>query len=241
MKRKMAVIFSCLVAVCLLAACGAERGTNVQNSENQTPQQDITSESIGTQESENIQPQEMTEERSELDSVENEDAAPTENESGKTLVVYYSATGHTEDVAKMIAEAEGADLFELVSEEPYSDDDLNWNDKNSRVCYEHDNPDERNVQLVSVEVPEWDSYTTVYIGYPIWWQIAAWAVDPFVTANDFTGKTVIPFCTSSSSDMGESGTLLAEMAGTGDWLEGKRFRSSASESDVAEWMEELHP
>lgn len=220
MKRKITVILSCLMAVFLLAACGADRG--IKDNEDQMPQ-------------------EMAKDSSQQDSMENEDAAPTENENGKMLVVYYSATGHTEDVAKMIADAEGADLFELVPEEPYSDDDLNWNDENSRVCYEHDNPDKREVSLVSVEVPEWDSYTTVYIGYPIWWQIAAWAVDPFVTANDFTGKTVIPFCTSSSSDIGESGTLLAKMAGTGDWLEGKRFRSSASESDVAEWMEELHP
>ena len=86
----------------------------------------------------------------------------------------------------------------------------------------------------------WDSYDTVFIGYPIWWGIAAWPVDNFVTANDFTGKTVIPFCTSSSSGLGESGELLAELAGTGNWLEGQRFRSSASEDDVAEWVNGLN-
>ena len=93
--------------------------------------------------------------------------------------------------------------------------------------------------MVVDTVENWDSYDTVFIGYPIWWGIAAWPVDGFVEANDFTGKTVIPFCTSSSSDIGDSGMLLEEMAGTGEWLEGMRFRGSASESDVAEWIAEL--
>lgn len=92
------------------------------------------------------------------------------------------------------------------------------------------------MELVTTAVPDWESYDTVFIGYPIWWGIAAWPVDSFVEENDFTGKTVIPFCTSSSSGMGESGTLLAEMAGTGTCLEGMRFRSGASESDVNAWV-----
>ena len=86
----------------------------------------------------------------------------------------------------------------------------------------------------------WDSYDTVFIGYPIWWGIAAWPTDSFVAANDFTGKTVIPFCTSSSSGFGESGQLLAELAGTGEWLEGQRFSSSVDESGVVEWVNGLN-
>ena len=80
----------------------------------------------------------------------------------------------------------------------------------------------------------------MFIGYPIWWGIAAWPVSSFVAANDFTGKTVIPFCTSSSSGLGESGDLLADLAGTGDWQEGERFRSSASSEDVSEWVDSLN-
>lgn len=76
-------------------------------------------------------------------------------------------------------------------------------------------------------------------GYPIWWGIAAWPVDEFIETNDFTGKTVIPFATSASSGMGQSGELLAEMAGTGDWQEGQRFRSGASEDDIVAWVEGL--
>ena len=161
------------------------------------------------------------------------------DETGKTLVAYYSATGNTENVANYIATATDGDLFKLEPAEPYSDADLNWTDDNSRVVREHNNPDERDIALVKSTVENWDEYDTIFIGYPIWWGIAAWPVNGFIEANDFTGKTVIPFCTSSSSGLGESGELLAEMAGTGDWHEGRRFRSGAGESDVSAWVESL--
>ena len=169
-------------------------------------------------------------------------SAPEDSQSGEgggALVVYYSATGNTEAVAGYIAEATGGDLFELEPAEPYTDADLNWTDENSRVTLEHEDESLRDVELVADTVDNWDSYDTVFIGYPIWWGIAAWPVDGFVEANDFTGKTVIPFCTSSSSGIGESGELLAELAGTGDWQEGQRFRSSASQEDVTEWVDSL--
>ena len=155
------------------------------------------------------------------------------------LVVYYSASGNTETAANYIAQATGGDIFEITPAEPYTSDDLNWTDENSRVSREHEDESLRDVELTTTEVENWDSYDTVFIGYPIWWGIAAWPVDGFVEANDFSGKTVIPFCTSSSSGLGESGELLAELAGTGDWQEGQRFRSSASQEDVNEWVDSL--
>lgn len=161
-------------------------------------------------------------------------------EWGNVLVVYYSATGNTEEVAGYIAEATGGDVFELVPVEPYTSADLNWTDDNSRVVQEHENEELQNsVELVSATPENWDSYDTVFIGYPIWWGIAAWPVNGFITANDFTDKNVVPFCTSSSSGLGESGRLLADMAGEGNWLTGHRFRSSASESDVTSWLQDL--
>lgn len=162
---------------------------------------------------------------------------PTETE--KILVVYYSATGSTKRVANYIAAATDADVFELEPVEPYTSADLNWNNQNSRVVYEHNNPEARDVELVAETVPDWESYDTVFIGYPIWWGIASWPVNRFITSNDFTGKTVIPFCTSSSSGFGQSGELLEEMAGTGNWQTGMRFRSGASESIVREWVTSL--
>ena len=163
----------------------------------------------------------------------------TQPETGKTLVVYYSASGNTERVAKDIAEAAGADLFEIVPAELYTSDDLNWTNPDSRVSREHDDESLRDVPLTTTEVSDWDSYDTVFIGYPIWWGIAAWPVDTFVKNNDFTGKTVIPFATSSSSGMGQSGSLLADMAGTGDWQEGQRFSSGVSSDDVQSWVNGL--
>ena len=160
-------------------------------------------------------------------------------ERGNVLVVYYSATGNTETVANDIAQATGGDLFEITPAEPYTSEDLNWSDENSRVSREHEDTSLRDVALTTTQVENWDSYDTVFIGYPIWWGIAAWPVDSFVAANDFTGKTVIPFCTSSSSGLGQSGELLAELAGTGDWQEGQRFRSSVSEGDVTDWVNSL--
>lgn len=168
-----------------------------------------------------------------------EDSADAASGSGNVLVVYYSATGNTEEVANYIADATGGDLFEVEPAEPYTDDDLNWTDDNSRVSQEYADESLRDVELVTTEVENWDSYDTVFIGYPIWWGIAAWPMNTFVEANDFTGKTVIPFCTSSSSGIGDSGNLLADLAGTGDWQEGMRFRSGADESDVQEWVEGL--
>lgn len=161
-------------------------------------------------------------------------------EIGKTLVVYYSATGNTETAANYIAEATGGDLFELEPANPYTDADLNYSNEDSRVSYEHDNPDARDVALVADTVENWDEYDTVFIGYPIWWGIAAWPVDGFIKANDFTGKTVIPFCTSASSGLGESDGLLAEMAGTGNWLEGQRFSSSVKEENIQTWLDGLN-
>lgn len=166
---------------------------------------------------------------------------PAVSGTGKTLVVYYSATGSTESAANYIATATGADVFELEPVNPYTDADLNWTDENSRVVDEHENESKRNVELVSTTVPNWETYDTVFIGYPIWWGIAAWPVNNFVKANDFTGKTVIPFCTSASSGLGESGTLLADMAGTGDWQVGMRFSSGVNESDVNEWAKSVVP
>lgn len=164
-------------------------------------------------------------------------SAPTGD--GNVLVVYYSASGNTETVAGYIAEAAGGDLFAITPAEPYTSDDLNWTDENSRVSQEYADESLRDVELTTTEVDNWDSYDTVFIGYPIWWGVAAWPTNSFVKANDFTGKTVIPFCTSSSSGLGQSGELLAELAGTGDWQEGQRFRSGASQEDVSEWVESL--
>lgn len=227
--KKLLSLFLAAVMALSLAACGQSGTTD--DSQSAAQSQEETSTPAPTPTPEN------GEETSTPDVSEPEDSQS--GESGGVLVVYYSATGNTEAVAGYIAEATGGDLFEITPAEPYTSADLNWTDENSRVTLEHEDESLRDVELVADTVDNWDSYDTVFIGYPIWWGIAAWPVDGFVEANDFTGKTVIPFCTSSSSGLGQSGELLAEMAGTGDWQEGQRFRSSASQEDVTEWVDSL--
>ena len=224
MKFTWKKIFSLSLAAVMalsLAACGQSNGTDDSQSTSQsqeTPSSTTTQEPSGT--------------------TSTPDAAEPTGD-GNVLVVYYSASGNTEAVAGYIAEATGGDLFAITPAEPYTSDDLNWTDENSRVSQEYADESLRDVELTTTEVENWDSYDTVFIGYPIWWGIAAWPTDSFVEANDFTGKTVIPFCTSSSSGLGQSGELLAELAGTGDWLEGQRFRSGVSQEDVKEWVDSL--
>ena len=232
MKKLVALLLS-LSMIFALSACGSN--SNKKNVADTQPSGESTETVTETSTEEPTEA--PTETSSEVET--EEPSEDTESTEGKTLVVYYSATGNTEEAAGYIAAATGADMLELVPVEAYTDEDLNYNDDSSRVVYEHDNPDARAVELVESTVPDWESYDTVFIGYPIWWGIAAWPVDGFITANDFTGKTVIPFCTSASSGLGESGELLAEAAGTGNWLEGIRFSSSVSEADVQTWLDGL--
>ena len=223
MKKLTALLLS-VVLVLSLAACGS---ANKPASSTTQPETSAPTERPATEPSESSS------------TAPAESEPETQPETGKTLVVYYSASGNTERVAKDIAEAAGADLFEIVPTEVYTSEDLNWTNSDSRVSREHDDESLRDVPLTTTEVPDWDSYDTVFIGYPIWWGIAAWPVDTFVKNNDFTGKTVIPFATSSSSGMGQSGSLLADMAGTGEWQEGQRFSSGVSSADVQSWVNGL--
>lgn len=223
MKKLITLMLSAMLVFSLTACQG--------NTISETESKEASTENVESSSKEQSTPKESSNELSKEQS--------TKQKDNKSLVVYYSSTGNTKTIAKYIADETGADLFELVPKELYTSDDLNWNNKDSRVCVEHDNPDKRNVELSSTTVDNWNSYDTVYIGYPIWWGIAAWPVNTFISSNDFTGKTVIPFCTSASSDIGESGKLLADMAGTGNWQEGKRFSSGASKDDVASWIDTL--
>lgn len=170
---------------------------------------------------------------------ESSDNNTDSSSNSKILVVYYSATGSTKAVADTIADTTGADLFEITPVVPYTSDDLNWTNDNSRVSVEHNDESKRDVPLTKTTPDNWADYDTVFIGYPIWWGIAAWPVNNFVKANDFSGKTVIPFCTSTSSGLGQSGDLLADMAGTGNWQDGERFSSGASSSKVESWVNGL--
>ena len=217
--RKLAALLLCgVMNLSLLAGCGSKASSN------DTPAQTPSNSASASVE---------TPENASADGVDNSAAV------GKVLVVYYSASGNTRRVAGDVAAAAGGDLFEIVPTEVYTSDDLNWTNSDIRVSREHNDESLRDVELTTTEVENWDEYDTVFIGYPIWWGIAAWPVNNFVKDNDFTGKTVIPFCTSTSSGIGRSGELLAEMAGTGDWQEGQRFSGRAPDGAVRDWAQSL--
>ena len=169
------------------------------------------------------------------------DTAPVLMNDRTMLPIRFIAEGFNFKVLwDAAAQTVNADIFKLEPVNEYSSADLNWTDSASRVNKEHDDESKRDITLKSINVPNWDEYDTVFIGYPIWWGIAAWPVNSFVKENDFSEKTVIPFCTSASSPLGESGKLLSEMSGTGVWQNGMRFRSGASESDVKNWLNEIN-
>ncbi|OUP11158.1 hypothetical protein B5F33_00115 [Collinsella sp. An2] len=164
-----------------------------------------------------------------------DDAAAPEAAAGSTLVAYFSATGNTEGVAQAIAERLGADVFAIEAADPYTAEDLNYNDDASRTSQERT---DAHPELAQVTPDGWEGYQTVLLGYPIWWGEAAWPLRTFAAGNDFAGKTVVPFCTSASSGIGRSGDGLAELAGSGDWREGERFAAGAGD-DAAAWAEGL--
>ena len=159
--------------------------------------------------------------------------------TGKTLVVYYSAQNHTKNLAEKVAKKLDADLFEIVPKEKYTNEDLNYNDENSRVSIEHSDKTKRHVLLEQTVPDDWDQYETIILAYPIWWGVAAWPMDSFVMGNTFDGKIVFPICTSASSGLGDSAKNLKSLSSGGTWYDGYRFSSNASDKDVDLWIKTI--
>jgi hypothetical protein len=183
----------------------------------------------------------------ETDSAENAAAEETQAESANTaeasaehsdvLVAYFSATGTTKGVAEKIASVTGGDLYQILAAQPYSDADLNYNDSSSRTTKEQNDKSAR--PEIGSEDISLDGYTTVYLGFPIWWGEEPRILDTFVEKYSFEGITVIPFCTSGSSGIGRSGSNMEALAGSGTWLDGKRFSGGVSEADLRSWIDGL--
>lgn len=161
----------------------------------------------------------------------------TEEDKSGTLVVYFSTTGTTKGVAEIIADIEDADLYEILPAIPYTDDDRNWHDSESRTTKEQNDPSFR--PEIASEAIDISGYTKIYVGFPIWWGQEPRIMDTFVENYDFGDATMIPFCTSASSGIGDSGTNLKKLAGSGIWMDGARFGGNASESDIREWIDSL--
>ena len=171
------------------------------------------------------------------ETVTEEKADPASDQKTDVLVVYFSATGTTKGIAEKIAAIEGADLYEIVPAQEYTDEDRNWHDENSRTTIEQNDPSVR-PEIVDNSL-DLTGYSKIYIGYPIWWGQEPRIMDTFVESHDFGSITVIPFCTSGSSGIGESGNNLRNSAGSGNWLEGERFAGDTTEDALREWIDSL--
>lgn len=153
----------------------------------------------------------------------------------KTLVAYFSASGVTRRVAENLSSAVGADLYEIKPEVPYTKEDLNWNNKNSRSSIEMNNPESR--PAIANMVPNFEEYEIIFVGFPVWWYVAPTIINTFMESYDFSGKTVVTFCTSGSSGIGNSDEILkACCASTVSWIPGKRLSEGATKESLKEWI-----
>ena len=255
MKKTIVILLSLMMVVCL-AACGnsADQAESPFAEEN-------SAENAADGQTEDSAQAESNVEDSAADSAQTEDSAAdgaqdsaegdvqtqgsdtqaeqetSETQGSKVLVAYFSATGTTEGVAEHIANGLNADLYEIVPEEPYTDADLNYNDNNSRSTIEMNDSSSR--PAISGSVENMEQYEIVFIGYPIWWGEAPRIVSTFVESYDFSGKTVVPFCTSGGSGVGSSATNLEQLTDGAAWMEGRRLNGSDSQETVMEWVNGL--
>ena len=239
MKRKISILTAILLTIGL-TACG---NNNSQVSADAIQNMQIES-SVETENTNNTEEAEQTVTSEDASNatdgiVEDTSSEATESseEDGGTLVVYFSVTGNTKSVAETIASVTGADIYEIKAALEYTDEDINYNDSDSRTSKEQNDSSAR-PEIGSEEI-SLDGYSTIYIGYPIWWGEEPRIMDTFAESYNFDGITVIPFCTSGSSGIGRSGQNLADNAGSGNWIEGKRFGGGASEDEIRSWIEGL--
>lgn len=218
MKKEIVILLS-LTMILGLTACG-----NSASKTKQPSTEDTFVESKADTES--------AETSTNMENTDNQDA-----QEHKILVAYFSATGTTKGVAEHIANGLNADIYEIVPEEAYTDADLDYNDNNSRTTIEMNDPDAR--PAISGSVENMEQYDIIFVGYPIWWGEAPRIVSTFMESYDFSGKTIVPFCTSGGSGIGSSASNLERLTSGATWLDGRRLNGSDSQDTVMEWVDSL--
>lgn len=158
--------------------------------------------------------------------------------NSKILVAYFSASGVTAKVAKKLAEAAGADLYEVMPEKPYTRTDLDWTDKKSRSTVEMNDPDFR--PAIAGEMPNMEKYDAIFVGFPIWWYVAPTIINTFLEKGNFEGKAVIPFATSGGSGMGETNARLQPSCPGAILMTGKILNGGQSVDSLRRWVESLN-
>ena len=221
MKRilSMVCIFSLLFA---LTACGSQ--SNGTDSADSTAEPSIFQTDEAQADSSVPSPEE-----------EDEQANAEPESNAKILVAYFSATGTTKTLAEYMADAMGADLYEIMPEEPYTEEDLDYGNDQSRSSLEMNDPDAR--PSISGSVEDMEQYDIIFLGYPIWWGDSPRIIASFVESYDFSGKTIVPFCTSGGSGIGSSAKNLHGLAASDvTWLDGERLKSTSSRDDIVNWI-----
>ena len=224
MKKILLSVFAGLTVLSMLAGCAQQPSSGSPSQSQPSPAPPSSSQPATAPEAPASQ---------------QEAPAPAEPETGKTLVLYFSASGNTRAVAETIAQAAGAELYELTPEEPYTSDDLRWTNPDSRVNAEHNDPAHRTA--IAGELPDLAAYDTIFLGYPLWWREAPSIVWSLVENTDLSGKTIIPFCTSTSDGIAGSVETLRGMAPAANWLDGMRFGETLNETAVTQWVNSLEP
>lgn len=220
MKKRLFMLLALTMAASL-AACGAGASGEPQESQ------------PGNSSSSASQP--LT--PAEPDTMPDSSQEPSKGNANSTLVAYFSATGNIEEIAQHLQTILGASLYEIIPAKPYSDDDLDYNASDCRANQEQNDPSVR--PAIDGSVENMDSYDVILLGYPIWWGEAPRIISTFLESYDFTGKTIVPFCTSGSSGIGGSAEHLTVLAADATWLEGARFNPGATQDEVAAWVEGL--
>lgn len=262
MKKFAAFLLTIMMVVSLAACAGNSEPTEINSpdaqssvseetsvSESSTAEFEPESEATQPDDTEETEPAPETDTKAESepeseatqpDDTEETEPVPetdTESEGTKVLVVYFSATNTTEGVAEHIANGLNADIYEIVPKDPYTDADLNYNDNNSRTTIEMNDPNAR--PAISGSVENMEQYDIIFVGYPIWWGEAPRIVSTFMESYDFSGKTIVPFCTSGGSGIGSSASNLERLTSGATWLDGRRLNGSDSQDTVMEWVNSL--
>lgn len=233
MKKLTALLLAMLMVFTLSACAGNNEGTSSGGAESDSSVNDVSKDS-STQDSEQYSSTAPDNSQAEINSELSKDNT---TDTVKVLVAYFSATNTTEGVAQTIADSINADLYEIIPEQPYTDADLDYHKDKSRSTIEMNDPNSR--PAISGSVKNMDKYDIIFIGYPIWWGEAPRILSTFVENYNFSGKTIVPFCTSGGSGMGSSATNLERLTSGATWLSGKRLNSGASRSSVVEWINGL--
>ena len=235
MKKFAAFLLTIMMVVSLAACAGNSEPTEINSPDAQSSVSEETS--VSESSTAEFEPES---EATQPDDTEETEPAPetdTGSEGTKVLVVYFSATNTTEGVAEHIANGLNADIYEIVPEDPYTDADLNYNDNNSRTTIEMNDPNAR--PAISGSVENMEQYDIIFVGYPIWWGEAPRIVSTFMESYDFSGKTIVPFCTSGGSGIGSSASNLERLTSGATWLDGRRINGSDSQDTVMEWVNSL--